>query len=100
MDKKEFKKIIKTAGFPSQGKFAELIGIKANTFTTYKKIPDHVARIAKLSLLARDNGVSMEEIQAHLQLECDEKQSGSRTYENEHTLGNFQTQTESFSSKS
>lgn len=69
VDKKEFKKIIKTAGFPSQGKFAELIGIKANTFTTYKKIPAHVARIAKLTLLARDNGVSLEEIQTHLQIE-------------------------------
>ncbi|WP_419770930.1 MAG: hypothetical protein ACNI3C_03835 [Candidatus Marinarcus sp.] len=69
MNKTEFKKIIKTAGFSSQGKFAELIGIKANTFTTYKKIPGHVARIAKLSLLARDNGVSIDEIKAHLKLD-------------------------------
>lgn len=83
MDKKEFKKIIKTAGFPSQGKFAELIGIKANTFTTYKKIPDHVARIAKLSLLARDNGVSMEEIQEHLQLQCQDNVSCPDSFEKE-----------------
>ena len=69
MDKKEFRKIIKTAGFASQGKFAELIGIKANTFTTYKKIPDHVARIARLTLLARDNGVSIEDIKEHLQID-------------------------------
>lgn len=72
MDKKEFRKIIKTVGFSSQGKFAQLIGIKPNTFTTYKKIPDHVARIAKLSLLAKDNGVSLEEIKKHLDIPKEE----------------------------
>jgi hypothetical protein len=71
VDKKEFRKIIKTVGFSSQGKFAQLIGIKANTFTTYK-IPDHVARIAKLSLLAKDNGVSLEEIKKHLDIPKEE----------------------------
>ncbi|MGD9553143.1 MAG: hypothetical protein AB7D96_07905 [Arcobacteraceae bacterium] len=72
MDKKEFRKIIKTVGFSSQGKFAQLIGIKPNTFTTYKKIPVHVARIARLSLLAKDNGVSLEEIKKHLDIPKEE----------------------------
>ena len=69
MKKAEFRRIIKTAGFSSQGEFAELVGIKANTFTTYKKVPSHVARIAKLSLLARDNGASLEEITSKLRIE-------------------------------
>ena len=69
MKKEEFRRIIKTAGFSSQGEFAELVGIKANTFTTYKKVPSHVARIAKLSLLARDNGASLEEITERLRID-------------------------------
>ena len=58
-------KIIKEIGFSSQGKFAEEIGVKATTFTTYKVIPTHIKRITKLALLAKKNGVSFEEIKIH-----------------------------------
>jgi hypothetical protein len=67
--KAEFRKIIKTAGFSSQGDFVELIGIKANTFTTYKKVPAHVVRIANLALLARNQGASLDEIIKELRVE-------------------------------
>ncbi len=53
MEKKEFRKIIKEIGFSSQGKFAEEIGVKATTFTTYKVIPTHIRRITRLALLAK-----------------------------------------------
>ena len=53
MEKKEFRKIIKEIGFSSQGRFAEEIGVKATTFTTYKVIPTHIKRITKLALLAK-----------------------------------------------
>ena len=56
MEKKEFKKIIKEIGFTSQGRFAEEIGVKASTFTTYKIIPSHIKRITKLALLTSSNG--------------------------------------------
>ena len=69
MEKKEFKKIIKEIGFPSQGKFAEEIGVKATTFTTYKVIPTHIKRITKLALLAKQNGVSLEEIRNSLKID-------------------------------
>ncbi|MBY0541519.1 hypothetical protein [Arcobacter caeni] len=69
MEKKEFKKIIKEIGFPSQGKFAEEIGVKATTFTTYKVIPTHIKRITKLALLAKQNGVSLEEIRNSLKVD-------------------------------
>ncbi len=69
MKKAEFRKIIKTAGFSSQGDFVELIGIKANTFTTYKKVPAHVVRIANLALLARNQGASLEDITQQLRIE-------------------------------
>lgn len=69
MKKSEFRKIIKTAGFSSQGHFVELIGIKANTFTTYKKVPAHVVRIANLTLLARNQGASLEEITEELRVD-------------------------------
>jgi hypothetical protein len=69
LEKKEFKKIIKEIGFPSQGKFAEEIGVKATTFTTYKVIPTHIKRITKLALLAKQNGVSLEEIRNSLKVD-------------------------------
>lgn len=71
MKKAEFRKIIKTAGFSSQGDFVELIGIKANTFTTYKKVPAHVVRIANLALLARNQGASLEEITEQLRVQSE-----------------------------
>ena len=69
MEKKEFRKIIKEIGFSSQGKFAEEIGVKATTFTTYKVIPTHIKRITKLALLAKQNGVSLEEIKNSLKID-------------------------------
>lgn len=69
MEKKEFKKIIKEIGFSSQGKFAEEIGVKASTFTTYKIIPSHIKRITKLALLAKKSGVSLEEIKNSLKVD-------------------------------
>ena len=69
MEKKEFRKIIKEIGFSSQGKFAEEIGVKATTFTTYKVIPTHIKRITKLALLAKQNGVSVEERKNSLKID-------------------------------
>ena len=69
LEKKEFKRIIKEIGFPSQGRFAEEIGVKATTFTTYKIIPSHIKRITKLALLAKKNGVPFEDIKESLKVE-------------------------------
>jgi hypothetical protein len=69
VEKKEFKKIIKEIGFASQGKFAEEIGVKASTFTTYKIIPSHIKRITKLALLAKQNGIPLDEIRNSLRVE-------------------------------
>lgn len=69
MEKKEFKKIIKEIGFSSQGRFAEEIGVKASTFTTYKIIPSHIKRITRLALLAKQNGIPLEEIRNSLRVE-------------------------------
>ena len=69
VEKKEFKKIIKEIGFTSQGRFAEEIGVKASTFTTYKIIPSHIKRITKLALLAKQNGIPLDEIRDSLRVE-------------------------------
>ncbi|CAM4005424.1 hypothetical protein CP963_11865 [Arcobacter cloacae] len=69
LEKKEFKRIIKEIGFSSQGKFAEEIGVKATTFTTYKVIPSHIRRITKLALLAKKSGVPLEEIRNSLKVD-------------------------------
>ncbi len=69
LEKKEFKRIIKEIGFPSQGRFAEDIGVKATTFTTYKIIPSHIKRITRLALLAKKNGVPFEDIKESLKVE-------------------------------
>ena len=69
LEKKEFKRIIKEIGFPSQGRFAEEIGVKATTFTTYKIIPSHIKRITKLALLAKQNGIPLEDIKESLKVE-------------------------------
>lgn len=69
MEKKEFKKIIKEIGFSSQGRFAEEIGVKASTFTTYKIIPSHIKRITKLALLAKNNGIPLDDIRESLRIE-------------------------------
>ena len=68
MEKNEFKKIIKEIGFSSQGRFAEEIGVKASTFTTYKIIPSHIKRITKLALLAKQNGIPLDEIRDSLRV--------------------------------
>ena len=69
LEKKEFKRIIKEIGFPSQGRFAEDIGVKATTFTTYKIIQSHIKRITRLALLAKKNGVPFEDIKESLKVE-------------------------------
>ena len=69
LEKKEFKRIIKEIGFPSQGRFAEDIGVKATTFTTYKIIPSHIKRITRLALLAKKNCVPFEDIKESLKVE-------------------------------
>uniref|UniRef100_UPI004048169F hypothetical protein n=1 Tax=Aliarcobacter sp. TaxID=2321116 RepID=UPI004048169F len=69
MEKKEFKKLIKEIGFTSQGRFAEEIGVKASTFTTYKVIPSHIKRITKLALLAKQNGIPLEDIRQSLNID-------------------------------
>ena len=69
LEKKEFKRIIKEIGFPSQGRFAEEIGVKATTFTTYKIIPSHIKRITRLALLAKQNGIPFEDIKESLKVE-------------------------------
>ena len=68
VEKKEFKKIIKEIGFSSQGRFAEEIGVKASTFTTYKIIPSHIKRITRLALLAKQNGIPLDEIRDSLRV--------------------------------
>ena len=68
MEKKEFKKIIKEVGFSAQGRFAEEIGVKASTFTTYKIIPSHIKRITRLALLAKQNGIPLDEIRDSLRV--------------------------------
>jgi hypothetical protein len=68
VEKKEFKKIIKEIGFSSQGRFAEEIGVKASTFTTYKIIPSHIKRITKLAFLAKQNGIPLDEIRDSLRV--------------------------------
>ncbi len=69
MEKKEFRRIIKEIGFSSQGRFAEEIGVKASTFTTYKVIPSHIKRITRLAHLAKKNGIPLEEIKDSLKVE-------------------------------
>jgi hypothetical protein len=69
LEKKEFKKLIKEIGFSSQGRFAEEIGVKASTFTTYKVIPSHIKRITKLALLAKQNGIPLEDIRDSLRID-------------------------------
>lgn len=69
MEKKEFKKIIKEIGFSSQGKFAEHIGVKATTFTTYKTIPSHIIRVIQLALLARRNGIEFSEVKDAMRID-------------------------------
>ena len=68
MEKKEFKKIIKEIGFSSQGRFAEEIGVIASTFTTYNIIPSHIKRITRLALLAKQNGIPLDEIRDSLRV--------------------------------
>lgn len=69
MEKREFKKTIKEIGFASQKSFAESIGVKATTFTTYKNIPSHIVRIVKMALMAKRNGISFEEIKEAIKLD-------------------------------
>lgn len=69
MEKKEFRKIIKEIGFSSQSKFAEQIGVKATTFTTYKKIPSHITRVTKLALLAKKSGVELDQIKEAMRID-------------------------------
>lgn len=69
LEKREFKKIIKEIGFGSQSKFVEEIGVKATTFTTYKRVPAHIVRIVNLALLAKKNGASIEEIKESIKIE-------------------------------
>lgn len=69
MEKKEFKRLIKEIGFSSQGRFAEEIGVKASTFTTYKVIPSHIKRITRLALLAKQSGVPLEDIRDSLKVD-------------------------------
>jgi len=69
LEKKEFKRLIKEIGFSSQGRFAEEIGVKASTFTTYKVIPSHIKRITRLALLAKQSGVPLEDIRDSLKVD-------------------------------
>ncbi len=69
LEKKEFRKLIKEIGFKSQKSFAQNIGVKATTFTTYKTIPNHIVRIVKLAKLAKDNGIELEKIQKVMELD-------------------------------
>lgn len=62
LEKQEFKKIIKEIGFTSQRNFAEVVGVKATTFTTYKYIPSHIVRIVNIARIARENGVDLDKI--------------------------------------
>ena len=69
MKKQEFKKIIKEIGFTSQKNFAEVVGVKATTFTTYKVIPSHIVRIINLGLLARRNGIGFDQIKLAMKVD-------------------------------
>ena len=69
MKKQEFKKIIKEIGFASQKEFAEAVGVKATTFTTYKNIPSHIVRIINISLMARRDGISFEQIRLSMKVD-------------------------------
>ncbi|UTJ06539.1 hypothetical protein [Arcobacter roscoffensis] len=69
MEKREFKKTIKEIGFSSQKSFAENIGVKATTFTTYKSIPSHIERIVNMALMAKKNGIPFEEIKEAMKID-------------------------------
>ncbi len=69
LEKKQFRKEIKEIGFKSQKSFAQNIGVKATTFTTYKTIPNHIVRIVRLAKLAKENGVELEKIQEAMKLD-------------------------------
>ncbi len=69
MKKQEFKKLIREIGFTSQRSFAEEIGVKATTFTTYKLIPNHIIRIINIALLAKKNGVEFEDIKSAMKID-------------------------------
>ncbi|MFK2822338.1 hypothetical protein [Arcobacter sp. YIC-80] len=69
MEKREFKKTIREIGFSSQKSFAENIGVKATTFTTYKNIPNHIVRIVNMGLMAKRNGISFEEIKEAMKID-------------------------------
>jgi len=67
--KQEFKKLIREIGFTSQRSFAEEIGVKATTFTTYKFIPNHIVRIINMALLAKQSGVAFEDIKSAMKVD-------------------------------
>tara|TARA_B100001063_G_scaffold126622_1_gene118329 strand:+ start:161 stop:370 length:210 start_codon:yes stop_codon:yes gene_type:complete len=67
--KQEFKKLIREIGFTSQRSFAEEIGVKATTFTTYKLIPNHIVRIINMALLAKQSGVAFEDIKSAMKVD-------------------------------
>lgn len=69
LEKKEFKKLIKEIGFTSQRSFAEEIGVKATTFTTYKSIPSHIVRIVNIARIARENGVALDDIKDAMRID-------------------------------
>jgi len=69
LEKREFRKLIKEIGFSSQKNFAEEIGVKATTFTTYKCIPNHIVRIVNIAKIARENGVALEDIKAAMKID-------------------------------
>lgn len=69
LEKKEFKKLIREIGFTSQRGFAEDIGVKATTFTTYKFIPNHIVRIIHIGLLAKRSGVEFEAIRSAMKID-------------------------------
>ena len=69
LEKQEFKKLIREIGFTSQRSFAEEIGVKATTFTTYKLIPNHIVRIINIALLAKQNGAELEEIKTAMKID-------------------------------
>lgn len=69
MEKREFRKIIKELGFGTQKNFAQLVGVKETTFTTYKHIPAHIIRIVQLAQLAKQSGIDIEDIKEAISLE-------------------------------
>ena len=69
MKKQEFKKLIREIGFTSQRSFAEEIGVKATTFTTYKFIPNNIVRIINMALLAKQSGVAFEDIKIAMKID-------------------------------